>query len=429
MNILKQGSSSQHSGSSTQDSPPQIHSTFPQAHPTHSSQSLSPNFHNFHPFGQPANYQVYGNSPPSFLGFQQQGNWQQSIPISFQGFRPQGFRPQGFQQQESWGYSPNQVVGSPSSHGSESASPCPATQEKNFIAVEDSSGGEEENLIQEAGGREEGGRRGVRLNWTEEENIRLLSAWVNNSVDPIDGNDKKFDHYWRAVTAEFNSNTPSNDRKRTVVQCKSHWKGVKKEVTKWCGVYSQVTSTWRSGESDDMIIQRAHAWFKSQNNEKPFTLEYMWKDLKGLPKWQRIVEEENTNSKRTKISESGAYTSSSNQDTEDESRHKEKRPEGQKKAKAKLKGKGKKLPSSPLGDQPSQDFVLFNEAIKVKAAAMQKWTEVASESTKAKQSQTRRDLYQTYAKLVDKDTSNFTEKQLKRHEDILEKLAQEISEA
>ncbi|KXG31592.2 hypothetical protein SORBI_3003G023901, partial [Sorghum bicolor] len=203
-----------------------------------------------------------------------------------------------------------------------------------------------ENLIQEAGGREEGGRRGVRLNWTEEENIRLLSAWVNNSVDPIDGNDKKFDHYWRAVTAEFNSNTPSNDRKRTVVQCKSHWKGVKKE--------------------------RAHAWFKSQNNEKPFTLEYMWKDLKGLPKWQRIVEEENTNSKRTKISES---------------------------------------------------------AIKVKAAAMQKWTEVASESTKAKQSQTRRDLYQTYAKLVDKDTSNFTEKQLKRHEDILEKLAQEISEA
>jgi len=67
----------------------------------------------------------------------------------------------------------------------------------------------------------------------------------------------------------------------------------------------------------------------------------MWKDLKGLPKWQRIVEEENTNNKRTKISESGEYTSPSNQDTEDESRHNEKRPEGQKKAKAKLKGSKK----------------------------------------------------------------------------------------
>jgi hypothetical protein len=30
---------------------------------------------------------------------------------------------------------------------------------------------------------------------------------------------------------------------------------------------------------------------------------------------------------------------------------------------------------------------------------------------------------------MDKYTSNFTEKQLKRHEDVLEKLAQEIAEA
>jgi hypothetical protein len=97
----------------------------------------------------------------------------------------------------------------------------------------------------------------------------------------------------------------------------------------------------------------------------------MWKDLKDLPKWQRIIEEENSNNKRTKILESGAYTSSSNQDTEDESRHKEKCPEGQKTVKAKLRGKGKKLSASPLGDQPSQDFILFNEAIKVKAAAME----------------------------------------------------------
>jgi hypothetical protein len=51
------------------------------------------------------------------------------------------------------------------------------------------------------------------------------------------------------------------------------------------------------------------------------------------------------------------------------------------------------LSTSPLGVQPSQDFVLFNEAIKVKATTMQKWTEATSESTKAKQVQTQRDLY------------------------------------
>ena len=95
---------------------------------------------------------------------QQAGDRLSSLsPISFQGFRPQDF-----QQQDSWGYSPNQAFGyAASSHGSESASPCPATrEEKNMVSVEDSSGGEEEKRIEEVGGREEGGRKGVRLNWT-----------------------------------------------------------------------------------------------------------------------------------------------------------------------------------------------------------------------------------------------------------------------
>lgn len=57
-------------------------------------------------------------------------------------------------------------------------------------------------------------------------NLRLLSSWLNNSVDPIDSNDKKSEYYWRAVAAEYNNNTRRNDRKRTVMKCKTHWGGV-----------------------------------------------------------------------------------------------------------------------------------------------------------------------------------------------------------
>uniref|UniRef100_I1QTK3 Myb-like domain-containing protein n=1 Tax=Oryza glaberrima TaxID=4538 RepID=I1QTK3_ORYGL len=161
-------------------------------------QSQAPNFHNFHPFGPPANYQLYGNPPPSFHGFQQQGNWLQSAALSFQGFCPQ----------ESWMHSPNQVGGSASSHGYESTSPCPATsQAKSVVNIEESSGNNEEAW-----------RKGTRVNWTEEENLRLLSSWLNNSVDPIDSNDKKSEYYWRAVAAESNNNTRRNDRKRTIVK-------------------------------------------------------------------------------------------------------------------------------------------------------------------------------------------------------------------
>ncbi|RLN04302.1 uncharacterized protein C2845_PM13G21480 [Panicum miliaceum] len=35
-----------------------------------------------------------------------------------------------------------------------------------------------------------------RLNWSNEEDIRLVSAWLHNSIDPVGGNDKKSDQYW-----------------------------------------------------------------------------------------------------------------------------------------------------------------------------------------------------------------------------------------
>uniref|UniRef100_A0A0E0EGF9 No apical meristem-associated C-terminal domain-containing protein n=1 Tax=Oryza meridionalis TaxID=40149 RepID=A0A0E0EGF9_9ORYZ len=66
-----------------------------------------------------------------------------------------------------------------------------------------------------------------------------------------------------------------------------------------------------------MVMNLAHEIFKKENKDKPFTLEYMWREVKDLPKWRRIVQEDSGN-KRTKVSSSRAYTSSSNQDTEDQ---------------------------------------------------------------------------------------------------------------
>ena len=37
---------------------------------------------------------------------------------------------------------------------------------------------------------------------------RLISAWLSNSVDPTDGNDKKGEYYWKDVADEFNNNRP-----------------------------------------------------------------------------------------------------------------------------------------------------------------------------------------------------------------------------
>ncbi|KAL6896815.1 hypothetical protein ACP4OV_007387 [Aristida adscensionis] len=418
MSWMNQGSPNQNSESGSQSSPPtQFSPNFPQSQ---YSQFFAPPSYlqNFHPFGPPSNYH---HSPRSFQGVHQ------PVPAIFQGAQPEESSLHSLYQVFGRAASmpPSMLhhntsvggVGNTSSHGSESNSPCPASQkEKEPVNVEVSSSSEE------------GGRKGTRMNWTEQENLRLLTSWLNNSVDPIDGNDKKSDYYWRAVAAEYNSNTAINSRKRTVMQCKTHWGGIKRDVTKFCGVYSRARSTYCSGQSDDMLMDKAREWFKKENKGKPFTLEYMWKELKDQPKWRRIAQQDSKN-KRTKVSESGAYTSSSNQDTEEES-SKEKRPEGQKRAKArqKRKGKGPCGAPSPLGDQPCHNMVLFHEAVKIRAAAIEKTAEAAAKSAEAKKEQTKMERLQTYLKLLDKDTSGYSEARLRRHEGILDQLGKELGE-
>ncbi|CAL4907530.1 unnamed protein product [Urochloa decumbens] len=54
-----------------------------------------------------------------------------------------------------------------------------------------------------------------RLSWLPDEDVRLVSAWLFHSNDPINGNGKKNDHYWRDVHTDFNKTTPPN-RKRAL---------------------------------------------------------------------------------------------------------------------------------------------------------------------------------------------------------------------
>jgi hypothetical protein len=133
-----------------------------------------------------------------------------------------------------------------SSHGSESSTPCPARQQEAPVNLKESSESNENEV-----------RTATRTNWTDEENLRLISAWLSNSVDPIDKNDKKGKYYWKDVADEFNNNCRTNGHKRTVKQLKTHWGNVK-DIGKFCGVYAQVRRTCTSGHSDDMIMEKAH---------------------------------------------------------------------------------------------------------------------------------------------------------------------------
>lgn len=49
-----------------------------------------------------------------------------------------------------------------------------------------------------------------------------ISAWLNNSIDPVDGNNKKGEVHWKNIIVDYNKNNPLNWRK-LAKHCKDHW--------------------------------------------------------------------------------------------------------------------------------------------------------------------------------------------------------------
>ena len=314
-------------------------------------------------------------------------------------------------------------MGTSGSRGDESASPISMPQPIHGVPViieESDSSPEEEN------------NKSGRRYWSEAENLRLVSAWLNNSNDPIEGVDKKYDHYWKEVAKEYNNHTPK-DRRRSVIQLKNHWNRYAPVVMKFNQCWNRMKNAHGSGESDDQIMERAHAVFRSENSEKPFLFEYWWRVVKDQPKWGRVYPLNGVENKRTKINAEGAYTSSSNQDTDEASATASRRPIGQKQAKAQRRGKAKAASHYAEGNLSNDTVHSFNEILLRKSEAIEKMAQATSEHAKAmaEQAATKKEKLKAakidnYFKLMTIDTTNFNDKHKAGHEKVLHRLTKEL---
>uniref|UniRef100_A0ACD5X3M0 Uncharacterized protein n=1 Tax=Avena sativa TaxID=4498 RepID=A0ACD5X3M0_AVESA len=127
-----------------------------------------------------------------------------------------------------------------------------------------------------------------RLLWTKEEDCRLVSAWLNNSNDPIQSNYKKNEKYWKDVAAVYNSTTPKN-RVRHDKQVKDRFAKIKKKVAWFCASWKEANALYASGESDVDLKKRAKQTYEADHKEE-FMFEHCWEDLKKEPKWDAYLE-------------------------------------------------------------------------------------------------------------------------------------------
>ena len=101
---------------------------------------------------------------------------------------------------------------------------------------------------------------------------------------------------------------------RGIVACKKRWYKINKAVAQFAGCYDQASQNIRSGSNADDIKELAYKLY-STNYGKKFTFERHWNMLRLEQKWRSQLPTQSGGSKRTKVSATGAYSSSSNPET------------------------------------------------------------------------------------------------------------------
>ena len=195
-----------------------------------------------------------------------------------------------------------------------------------------------------------------RILWTAEEDLRLMSAWIEHSTDSSCGADKGGNQYWGEVVESYNKTTPPL-RKRNLKQCKDRWHKINRWTYLFECAYVKARRVFTSGYSDQMWIDAAHKFYVEDNKDAklgPFVCIEVWKTCREVPKWKTYNEELRNARKRKSF-----HLDGDSQENDENSDEMPKRPMGQKAAKkATLAAKGKLKGSSSDDDGNSKESAI-----------------------------------------------------------------------
>ncbi|KAM0846942.1 hypothetical protein ACQ4PT_055341 [Festuca glaucescens] len=222
------------------------------------SSSANPSLNQWRPLYTPA--------PDGLFGF---GQFSPMHPYNFQS-QPMHHHEQGHQMMENLHF-----VGT-SQHDSFSTPPPPhpKTSTRSAPAKVNPTSSKRKRKVINVDYDEPSGRTAHRLSYTPEEHVRLASAWLECSIDPIDGNGKKGEKFWDDIAVLYNSTTPSN-RKRDQNQLKQEWQRTKKRLGAFHGEWTAVTGVYHSGYSTVDLEKMALEKYES-NYGHPFQHLTMW---------------------------------------------------------------------------------------------------------------------------------------------------------
>ncbi|CAL4993194.1 unnamed protein product [Urochloa decumbens] len=194
-----------------------------------------------------------------------------------------------------------------------------------------------------------------RIMWTIDEDVRVMSAWIEHSTDSTVGADRAGGHYWGEVVDTYNKTTPPL-RRRNQKQCKDRWHKINKWTDLFECAYVKARRVFTSGYNDQMWIDAAHKFYLDDNKDMvpplgPYVLMEVWKICRDVPKWKTYNEDLKNARKRKTF-----HLEGDSQEDDKVPDEMPKRPMGQKAAKrAALAANGKLKGSSSSDDGQSKE--------------------------------------------------------------------------
>ncbi|XP_031248664.1 glutathione S-transferase T3-like [Pistacia vera] len=186
-------------------------------------------------------------------------------------------------------------------------------------------------------------------NFTAEEDLLIVSAWLNTSLDAVQGNEQKHKTYWARLLEYFHK-YKNFESERTEVSLINHWSTIQLATNKFCRCYVQVESRNQSGVNEQDKIANAKFLYPELNKGK-FQFEHFWNILRLQPKWKEDCQKKKPIKKKDK---SPTPTSETQVNFRDDNITSPdfvdiKRPLGRKAKKDRKKRKGKDMENDSTG--------------------------------------------------------------------------------
>ncbi|XP_065638528.1 glutathione S-transferase T3-like [Quercus suber] len=179
-------------------------------------------------------------------------------------------------------------------------------------------------------------RRQRGINFTVDEDIKLVLAWLNVSLGAVTSTDQKHATFWERIWSTFHNDKKFN---RTRDSLNSQWQTIQKETNKFCGCLAQIENRNESGKTEHDKIEDAKAMYLD-SCKTAFQLEHCWRILRNEAKWLIVRENLKARKRQPATQSSHPFASSINLDEDnDETNTNEtlERPIGKKAEKEKLK--------------------------------------------------------------------------------------------